>query len=202
MPQLPGQTKFDIRNTLVRYLRFTIRKSPLQISPRFRLCSFSFTARQKRETSTMIALESYFATLKLNQGVSNFTLVQDRALRRTSTPPKQEKPKEIARKDALRTSATKFSMDECDEPLYCPTRQISSDISSQSISGDSIEALVCFDDSYRSTSSHHQGVLEKEVESRWSSSAFQKNHDYPIHLRASSGIRSQAWRSLVPPTSR
>lgn len=151
----------------------------------------------------MIALENYFATLKLNQGVSNFTLVQDRALRRTNSPPKQEKPQEIARKDALRTSATKFSMDECDEPLYCPTRQISSDISSQSISEDSLEALVCIDDSYRSTSSHHhQGALEKEVESRWSSSAFQKNHDYPIHSRVSSGIRSQAWRSMVPSTSR
>jgi hypothetical protein len=90
-----------------------------------------------------MARENYFETLKLEKGVSNFTVVQDRAVRRTSSPaPYPKEPPHLALRDALvSTSATKFSIDECDEPLYRPTRQLSSSLgfSSESIGTDSLQ---------------------------------------------------------------
>ncbi|CAJ1945767.1 unnamed protein product, partial [Cylindrotheca closterium] len=90
------------------------------------------------------ALDNYFAALKLEVGVSNFAVVQDRAIQRTRRPaPERNNPQQALRRDALtRTSAAKFAIDECDEPLHCPSRQMSSDFSSQSFSADDLEVLV------------------------------------------------------------
>ncbi|CAJ1945246.1 unnamed protein product [Cylindrotheca closterium] len=161
-----------------------------------------------------MALENYFAALKLERGVSNFALVQDRAIRRTSRPTPKQNSAQRTLKDALtRTSATKFSMDECDEPLFCPTRQISSDFSSQSLSADdlealmnlssdSLEALVNIDDSYRTPSPDKVNVaLDKTADSRWSSAELRKQNDYLVHSRLASNIRAQPWRGGAFPSS-
>ncbi|CAJ1945245.1 unnamed protein product [Cylindrotheca closterium] len=140
-----------------------------------------------------IALDKYFAALKLETGMSNFTIVQDRALRRRISPtPKQNNPQQALRDALTKTSASKFSMDECDEPLYCPTRRLSSaglGSASESLSSDSLGALVNIDDSYRTPpSSKDEFVFEQAADSRWSSATLQKKHDHLMHSRVSSRI--------------
>ena len=82
------------------------------------------TPLAKRQT---MALNSYFATLKLETGVRKIAVVQDRAVCTPKCPEKKKaKSSRQSLKDTLRTAATKFSIDECDEPLYCPQRQLSS----------------------------------------------------------------------------
>ncbi|CAJ1945247.1 unnamed protein product [Cylindrotheca closterium] len=161
-----------------------------------------------------MALETYFATLKLERGVSSFTLVEDGATRRTPTSPPRQNDSRQALRDALaRTSATKFSIDECDEPLYCPTRQLSSGFSSESVSADSLEvlinisagsleALLNIDDSYRTASpSKDHLALEKTADSRWSSEEFKNQTDYPMHSLVATNIRAQPWRGGAFPSS-
>ena len=141
-----------------------------------------------------MSLELYFQSLRLSTGACELTLVQDHAVGR-SLPSKEDNTQEDL-KNTLRTSATKFTMDECDEPLYCPSRRLSSNnLSDEEEFGsiDSLEALNDYfsseslsmiDDSYRSIDGSCRScgsdfvVSSKTAEKRWSNP---KSHDFPIH---------------------
>ena len=73
-----------------------------------------------------MAVDSYFETLKLEEGVSSIAVVQDRAVCSPKSIFEKKEQRRQSLKETVRTAATKFSIDECDEPLYCPKRQLSS----------------------------------------------------------------------------
>ena len=154
-----------------------------------------------RCNKTTMALDSYFATLKLQTGVQRLSVVQDRAVtapaKTTTPPPSKTKDLRSSLKDTMRTAATKFSIDECDEPLYCPKRQLSSSTDNLSGSQRSSEGLE-LDDSYRyqwesswwftsvRTKQKHQAQRTETV-SRWS--------DPRTHAHNTMG--SRLWRHNV-----
>lgn len=71
-------------------------------------------------TSNM-ALESYFATLKLNTGASHFIVAEDRAVRTIRDERKMEQPQHFI--GVSRQASFKFSTNKSDQPLACPMRQ-------------------------------------------------------------------------------
>lgn len=158
---------------------FTNRKGCLQSG---KPTLFYFLPLQLLAHKTTMALDSYFATLKLQTGVQRLSVVQDRAVtapaKATTPPPSKTKDLRSSLKDTMRTAATKFSIDECDEPLYCPKRQLSSSTDNLSGSQRSSEGLE-LDDSYRyqwesswwftsvRTKQKHQAQRTETV-SRWS----------------------------------